>query len=404
MDAAHELDLHAAFAALRANLRPITERIVVSTRAAGGRILAADLICQADLPAFDQAAMDGYAVRSADCAPPARLRVIGQALAGHPAAVRVEAGTAVRIMTGAPLPAGADAVVMLEDTLADGDSVLVRTAVASGMNIRRRGEQCRAGDVAIVAGTTLAAAHLGLATALGASSLAVLRPLRVGIASTGDELCDPPAALSEGASFDANRPWLARACEAAGFAVTDLGICRDDEVAFARLLHRVRQEGLNALVVSGGSALGDADVVRQAQSVRFFPLNIRPGRGILFGDFGPFVLLGLPGNAVAAFVMFHLLVLPALRVLAGASDAAPPPHLPLPLAVDVQGKPGRIDYRRARYVLTDAGAVAVAPLAQQGAAMLSTVTAADALIAVGPRAHYRAGETIPAVPLAGLPG
>lgn len=403
MSVAQELDLHAAFHALCEALRPVSERIVVPTRAAGGRVLARDLICGIDLPGFDNAAMDGYAVRAADCAAPARLRVIGQALAGHAAPVRVEAGTAVRIMTGAPLPEGADAVAMLEDTAPDGDHVRIRTAVAAGANVRPRGEQLRAGSVALPARTWLTAAHLGMAVAVGAATLEVFRPLRVGVASTGDELLDPPAALTEGASFDANRPLLARACTMAGFEVLDLGICSDDARAFAELIDRCRRDRLDALVVSGGSALGDADVVRQAEAVRFYALNIRPGRGVAFGRFDALTLFGLPGNAVAAFVMFHLLVLPALRLLAGA-EARLPPHLPLPLAVDVQAKPGRIDYRRARYVRAGDGTVAVEPLALQGSAMLRTITEADALIAVGPQALYRAGETIPTVPLAALPG
>jgi molybdopterin molybdotransferase len=403
MSETHELDLHAAFSALREALRPISERIVVPTREAGGRVLARDLFSHIDLPGFDNAAMDGYAVRAADCAAPARLRVVGHALAGHATAARVEAGTAVRIMTGAPLPAGADAVVMLEDTATDGPYVQVRTAVAAGANVRPRGEQLRAGSVALPAGTLLNAAHLGLATAIGAAALEVFRPLRVGVASTGDELLDPPAALTGAASFDANRPLLARACTVAGFDVLDLGICRDDARAFAQLIDRCRRERLDALVVSGGSALGDADVVRQAESVRFYALNIRPGRGVTFGGFDALALFGLPGNAVAAFVMFHLLVLPALRLLSGA-DARVPAHLPLPLAAEVRAKPGRVDYRRARFVLTPTGSIAVEPLALQGSAMLRTITEADALIAVGPQPLYRTGETIPTVPLTGLPG
>jgi molybdopterin molybdotransferase len=403
MTEAHELDLHAAFSALREGLRPISDRIAVPTREAGGRVLARDLVCGIDLPGFDNAAMDGYAVRAADCAAPARLRVVGQALAGHPSDARVEAGTAVRIMTGAPLPAGADAVAMLEDTATDGPYVQVHVALATGTNVRPRGEQLRAGDMAVPAGTLLGAAHLGLATAIGAATVEVFRPLRVGIASTGDELLDPPAALTGAASFDANRPLLVRACTVAGFDVLDLGICRDDARAFAQLIDRCRRARLDALVVSGGSALGDADVVRQAEAVRFFALNIRPGRGITFGGFDALTLFGLPGNAVAAFVMFHLLVLPALRLLSGA-EARVPAHLPLPLAAEVRAKPGRVDYRRARFVLTPAGSIAVEPLALQGSAMLRTITEAAALIAVGPQPLYRVGEPIPTVPLAGLPG
>lgn len=403
MSETQELDLQTAFAALREELSPVTQRIEVPTRAAGGRVLASDLVSGIDLPGFDNAAMDGYAVRAADCASPTRLRVVGHSLAGHATDARVEPGSAVRIMTGAPLPAGADAVVMLEDTASEGPFVQIRSAVAPGANVRTRGEHVRAGSVVLSAGTTLAAAHLGLATAIGAATLEVFRPLRVGVASTGDELADPPAPLAADAGFDANRPMLERACGVAGFDVVDFGICRDDAQAFAQLVDRARADALDALVVSGGSALGDADVVRQAESIRFYALNIRPGRGVAFGRFESLAVFGLPGNAVAAFVMFHLLVLPALRLLAGAV-ARVPVHLPLPLASDVRVKPGRIDYRRARFVTTPDGSIAVEPLALQGSAMLRTITEADALIAAGPQPFYRAGEKIPTVPLAALPG
>jgi molybdopterin molybdotransferase len=309
-------------------------------------------------------------------------------------------------MTGAPLPPAADAVVIQEETTREGDVVSFSAAVRAGQNVRARGEHVRAGDVVIAAGTTLRAAEIGLAAAVGVTQLPALRRLRVGLASTGDELADPPTPLAAAGSYDANRPMLALACRAAGFMVVDLGICRDEAIAFATLIDRAHAEALDALLISGGSALGDADVVRKAEATRFLAVNIRPGRGITFADFGQgshrLALIGLPGNAVAAFIMFHLIALPGLRHLAGGV-ARVPDHLPLPLAVDLNCKPGRVDYRRGRFEYDSAGEVTVRPLEQEGSAMLRTIVGADVLIAAGPKPRYRAGERILVVPLAGLP-
>lgn len=402
-----ELDHHAAVMALCDYFEPVAERLSIALDAAAERVLAVDLQSQTDLPSFSNSAMDGYAVRAADCNAGARLRVIGSALAGHAFGAAVTAGTTVRITTGAPLPAGADAVVMQEEATRDGDVVSLQTTVEPGLNVRPRGGHVHAGETVLAAGAVLRAEHVGLATAIGATRVDVFRPLRVGLASTGDELADPPATLELTGSYDANRPMLAVACHAMGFETLDLGLCRDTAADFAALLTRAHDASVDVLIVSGGSAMGDADVVRQARSVRFLPVNIRPGRGVTFGTFElrerRLRLLGLPGNAVAAFVMFHLIAVPALLHIAGAR-ANGPAHLPLPLACELRCTEGLVDYRRGRLERNAPGDVVVRPLAQQGSAMLRTIVQAQVLIAAGPRTLYQAGEPILVVPLAALPG
>lgn len=399
-----ELSVDEAVNELIATVRPLEDVERVPTAAALARILAEDVAAPFDLPAFDNAAMDGYALRAADLTLPA-LREIGTALAGHPYTGRVEPGTCVRIMTGAPLPAGADTVVISEDTVcADGVVRIVRPPVARA-NVRRRGEHIARGDVVLASQRHLRAADLGLAAAIGCSELTVMRRLRVGVLSTGDELADPPAPLSASAAYDANRPLLRASMERAGFAAIDLGICPDRSADFERVVARALADRLDALVVSGGAARGDADIVRRADGVRFVAVNFRPGRGIAVanlthGDHA-LTLLGLPGNSVAAFVMFHLVARPLLVHLAGGV-AATPPSLPLPLAEAVHVRGGRIDYRRARFVRDARGALSVAPLKDQGSAMLRTIVEADALIAVGPQTDYAAGDPVATVPLAAL--
>jgi molybdopterin molybdotransferase len=403
--AAPELTLAQALAELAGELTPIDGAEIVTVADAWGRVLARDVVAAVDLPAFDNSAMDGYALRADDLQPGHWLHEIGRAHAGHGFGGRVETGTCVRIMTGAPLPAGADTVVMLEDVSVDGGTVRVERPPPRGANIRRRGEHLGRGAVVLGAARQLRAADIGLAAAAGAGTLTVRRQLRVGVVSTGDELADPPAPLPAAGSYDANRPLLLASLRRAGFDAHDLGICADAPSAFAATLDRARELRLDALLASGGAAQGDADIVRAAAGVRFVALNIRPGRGVAVARFddaaAPLVLLGLPGNAVAAFVMFHLLARPLLLHLAGG-EARLPQLLPLPLADDVQLRGGRIDYRRARLTRDAQGRPCVQLLRDQGSAMLRTVVEADALVALGPRPRYAAGDVVDTLPLAML--
>jgi molybdopterin molybdotransferase len=403
--AVNELTPAQALDALVREFTPVRESETVDLAAATGRVLATALASTVDLPAFDSSAMDGYALRAADLQPGHWLHEIGRAYAGHGFAGRVETGTCVRIMTGAPLPDGADTVVMLEDVTADGTTVRVEQPPAAGANIRRRGEHIRCGDTVLHPGRVLRAAEIGLAAAVGASQLAVYRRLRIGVLSTGDELADAPQPLVKAGSYDANRPLLKASLRRAGFAVHDLGICGDTAQAFDAALARGRELRLDALLVSGGAAQGDADVVRAAHGVRFVPLNIRPGRGIavarIDGNGVHMLMLGLPGNAVAAFLMFHVLARPLLLHLAGA-EARLPQFMPLPLSGGVRLRGGRVDYRRARFVRDAQGGLRVQPLREQGSAMLRTVVDADALIALGPQSSYADGDRVDTLPLAML--
>jgi molybdopterin molybdotransferase len=398
-----EFTVAEALVTLRARLAPLTTFETISLAAGINRVLAADVVSSADLPAFDSAAMDGYAIRTADAAGPVTLSVVGHALAGHAHAGRVERGQAVRTMTGAALPAGADAVVMSEDTEATNGHVRVLRPVHAGDNVRRRGEHVRAGEAVLLAGRRLRSHDIGLAASVGADTLAVTRRPRVAILSTGDELVEAPAPLGASAAYDANRPLLAALVARAGADLIDLGISTDDDADFTARLEQAARAQADVLITTGGAAQGDADVVRKHGETEFLPMNFRPGRGLLFGTVAragrAMTLLGLPGNAVAAYVMYQLVARPLLGWLAGAGEEAPL-TVQLPMAVDTQGKPGRVEWRRARFVQRYGG-LALEPLKDQGSAMLRTLSEADALIAVPP-AGVRAGEPIDAMPLAAL--
>jgi len=393
-------DLDRAFAYLTAAVAPITQVQQIALAHARGRVLAHPLVARRDLPAQDTAAMDGYAVRAQELAEgPRVLRVLGRVLAGHPFAGQLPPGTCVRIMTGAPMPEGSDAVVVMEaaEALAP-DLVALPGPIAAGANRRALGEHVRAGQTLLTAGRTLRTTDLALACAVGEVELGVLRPLHVGILSTGDELRDAPADLPPGCAYDSNRLMLGLAIEKASMAGTDLGICPDDSSALQRCIEAAFDRRLDALLISGGAALGDADVVRMLGGVEFVPVNIRPGRGIAVARLArgdqKLLVLGLPGNAVAAYVLFHALALPVLARMAGA-DAHPPLPVALPIARDVQAREGSVDFRRARLVQDGTGRCVADPLPEQGSAMIRSVSDADALVAVGPAGQYRAGDLLP---------
>ena len=399
----HEYSVDEVLARLRARLAPVMEHEPVALASAVGRVLAADVVSTIDLPAFDNAAMDGFALRSEDGAADARLRVIGQALAGHPFAGHVERGQAVRIMTGAPIPAGADAVVMREDTQSADGEVALQRAVIAGLNVRRRSEHVRAGEAVLLAGRRLRPEDIGLAASVGANAVIACRALRVAILSTGDELVDAPSPLSSSALYDGNRPLIAALLTRAGAEVIDLGISSDDPQDFAGRLDAAVRAGADVLITTGGAAEGDADVVRRHGEVEFIPLNFRPGRGILVGTLArgahAMTLLGLPGNAVAAYLMYQLVARPTLAWMAGAGEEAPL-CVQVPVAEDLRGKPGRIEWRRARFIRRFGG-LGIEPLKDQSSSMLRTVSEADALVAVPPEG-VRAGEPIDTLPLAAL--
>ena len=386
-------------------MEPLRDRERCALAAASDRILAEDLVATADVPGFDNAAMDGYAVRCGDCTSTQRMRVVGRALAGHPHVENLKVGEAVRIMTGAAVPPGADAVVMQEDARMDGDGVWLDCVPQVGLNIRPRGEQLRAGSVALPRGRRLRAYDIGLAAVVGAAELPVMRTLRVGVLSTGDELHDPPGPVPAAGQYDGNRPMLLAAVARSGYQTHDLGIVADRAEALVDATRVAALNHLDVVISSGGVAQGDADIVRRFPALQFVPLSLRPGRGFVCGrlqlEGHALWLFGLPGNSVTAYVIHQLVVAPLLAHLAGA-EAEIPLQVQLPLALAARTRPGRIDWRRARFVRRY-GALAVEPLPQQGTAMLRTLSDADALVGIGPAADTPAGEPVDVIPLVMLP-
>jgi molybdopterin molybdotransferase len=319
---------------------------------ADGRVLASDLVSEVDLPGFDYSAMDGYAVAARDLsgAGPWQLPVTLEQRAGA-AALALAPQSAARIFTGAPLPSGADSVLMQEDTERAGDLVLFRSAPRAGSHVRRRGEDLARGAVALARGSRLNPFRLGLLAALDQSHAQVTRRPRVALLCTGDELRDPGSPPRPGSIPDSNGPSLAALARKAGAEVVRIARS-SDELEQTRAALRAALEACDVLLSVGGVSVGDHDVVKQALeaegvSLDFWKVKIKPGKPLAFGRRGEKLVLGLPGNPVSAQLTLSLFGLPLLRALQGDAQPVPAP-MRVELASAISQKPGRLGFYRAR--------------------------------------------------------
>ncbi len=341
-----------------------------------GRVLAHDLRAGGDVPPFTNSAMDGFAIRSG---PAGRsLRIVGESRAGAPATTSVEAGTAIRISTGAMLPDGADAVIMVERTQEDeaGGTVRLHADVTPGQNVRGAGEDMRAGTVVLSAGTMVTAAAVGVAAGAHAATLRCARRPRVAVLATGDELVPPGSPLLPGQIHNSNALTLAALATEAGAQLVRVGHVADAADATRTAIADALQEA-DVLVLSGGVSVGPHDHVKgalEACGVRedFWRVALRPGKPTWFGTRGAQLVFGLPGNPVSSMVTFLLFARPALRALQGADPAAR--RITMPLAQDVAQTPGRDELVRVTFV--DDAATLTGP---QGSHVLTSMLGADGL-------------------------
>ena len=356
----------------------------VALLAADGRVVAEDIIAPIDLPPYDNAAVDGYAVRHADLRADDRTRlpVEGRDAAGGADPLPLSPGTARRIFTGARMPPGADTIFMQEDVEARDGAVLLPSGLRRGANTRPRGEDIGAGTVAIAAGRRARPQDIALAAALGLAELTVRRRPRVAIFSTGDEIVAPGGPLVPGKIFDANRFLLASLAARAGAAVTDLGILADNAADIARALTDAAADH-DLILTSGGVSTGEEDHVRSAVEsagrLVFWRLAIKPGRPVAMGVIRGVPFCGLPGNPVAAFVTFAHVARPLLARLAG--EAWTPAHrFPVRAAFSYRKKAGRREYARVRLAPGADGTLEARKHPQEGAGILSSLTATDGLV------------------------
>ena len=397
---------------IRRFVQPLRVAERVDLRAALGRVLAEDVIAPQDVPAHDNAGMDGYALRGADLAADgsAALRRIGTGLAGHEFRGDVPPGCCVRIMTGAVMPAGCDTVVPQEFCRIEGDQVSIPAGVLKrGDNRRARGEDLRAGEAALQAGKLLRPADIGLIASLGKAEVMVWRRLRVAFLSSGDELRSLGEALDEGCVYDSNRYTLWAMLTRLGCEVLDLGVVRDDPAALETAL-RQACENADAVITSGGVSVGEADHMRAVMAslgdVVFWRIAMRPGRPMAFGRIESAghgaMLFGLPGNPVAVMVTFYHFVREALLHMMGA-QMQPLPLLSVVAQTTLRKRPGRTEYQRAVLERLPDGRLATRTTGDQGSGILRSMSRADGFIVLHhEQGSVQAGELVDFLPFEGL--
>jgi molybdopterin molybdotransferase len=364
----------------------VTESELVPLALADGRVLAENVVAPIDVPPFANSAVDGYAVASADLVGETALPVNGRVAAGELDMEPLRPGTARRIFTGAPLPAGADTVFMQEDVrLDEGGRVCLPSGLKLGANTRPRGEDIAAGTLALPSGRRLRPQDLALAAALGRRELSVRKPIRVALFSTGNEVTEPGEWLGPGKLYDSNRVLLATMAARAGAVVSDLGILPDNKARISAAIEEAAR-GHDLLLTSGGVSTGEEDHVRAAIEARgqllFWRLAIKPGRPLAMGTVNGVPLLGLPGNPVAAFVTFAHIARPLICALLGAAWR-PERALPIRAAFKYRKKPGRREYVRVRLEPAPDSEWEAQKYPRDGAGLLSSLAETDGLAEIG---------------------
>ncbi|MDM0040626.1 molybdopterin molybdotransferase MoeA [Variovorax sp. J22G21] len=403
------MPLDEALASLLAKATPMLGSESVSTFDADGRVLAQNLVSALTVPPRDNSSMDGYAVRMADCAAPGAVLAVAQRIPAGSVGGPLAAGTAARIFTGAPIPEGADAVVMQEDTTALPEEgslgrVQVDLAPAVGQWIRRAGEDVAAGDVVLARGERLTPAALGLAASVGFDRLQVAKRPRVALLSTGDELVMPgevaPAAMKPGAIYNSNRFFMRALLHRLGCEVNDLGIVPDNREATIEAL-RGAAEASDLIITTGGVSVGEEDHIKAAVQalgeLQLWSLSMKPGKPFAYGRIGSTHVTGLPGNPVSSFLTFLLLVRPFLLTLQGATRVAPQP-----IAVRADFDWPRADRRREFLRARRNAAGGLDLFGNQSSGVLTSTVWGDGVIDTPAGQAFKAGDLVQFISFASL--
>ena len=396
--------------AIRACLTPVTGIERVATRSAHGRVLAEDIVPQIDVPAHDNSAMDGYALRAADLKDTdTALKEIGIALAGKKFAGTLGTGECVRVMTGAVMPAGADTVVIQEVVRKEDGKIVIPAGQKKGQNVRSAGEDIKTGVPVLRAGHAIRPAELGLIASLGIAEVMVKRRLRVAFFSTGDELASIGSPLAEGQVYDSNRYTLYGMLARLGVEILDMGVVKDDPALLEEALKSAARNA-DVIITSGGVSVGEADFIKAMMAklgeVLFWKIAMRPGRPMAFGriDSGgaSAYLFGLPGNPVAVMVTFYQFVRDALLHLSGRTGDYALPLLRVPCEESMRKVPGRTEYQRA-ILFNEAGVWRVRLTGQQGSGVLRSMSEANCFVVLEhDRANLDAGELVSVQLMEGL--
>lgn len=392
------LSLEQALTKMLSQVTPLQATEIVPLAAAAGRITASAITSPIAVPPFANSAMDGYAVRCNELSSGQPLPVAGKAFAGAPFKEVWPANTCVRIMTGAPIPAGADAVIMQEQAVVSEQSITFTGSVQLGQNIRLAGEDIEQGAAVFPAGVKLGAAQLPLLASLGIADIAVFRTLKVAIFSTGDELQAVGQPLGEGQIYDTNRFAVHLMLQQLGCKIVDLGVIRDDQQALREAFEQA--DGVADLVISsGGVSVGEADYTKQMLEelgdIGFWKLAIKPGKPFAFGKLDHAWFCGLPGNPVSAALTFYQLVQPLIAKLSGHSEWHPPVRLKAKAVTKLKKSPGRLDFQRGIFSTNANGELEVRTTGHQGSHIFSSFSQGNCFIVLErERGSVAVGETV----------
>ncbi|WOT05194.1 molybdopterin molybdotransferase MoeA [Shewanella youngdeokensis] len=371
-----------AIAALLEQVKHVTDSEIVALQHALGRVLAEDLASHVDLPPFDNSAMDGYAFNFDDLDGTKPLTLIGESFAGHPFVGQCPPGSCVRIMTGAPVPAGCDTVQMQEKVTADGNNISIEAPKAKGANVRYRAEELKKGTTVLKAGTYIGSAEMGVLATIGANQFRVYRQLKVAFFSTGDELRPVGTDLGPGQIYDSNRYSIQGMLMRANVESIDLGVIEDNKEAI-RQAFKEAADCADMVITSGGVSVGDADFTKQVLDeegkITFWKLAMKPGKPFAFGHLNNAVFCGLPGNPVSSMVTFYKLVWPLLQKMQGLPQAKPL-TLSATLTQDIRKLAGRVEYQRAVLSYNEQGDAQVSLTGGQSSGMLTSMTMANCFI------------------------
>jgi molybdopterin molybdotransferase len=381
----------------------ITDENTVTLDDALGRVLSQAVVSTINVPAWDNSAMDGYAVRYDDINKLDQLPVVQRIPAGTNGKP-LQPGTAARIFTGAPIPMGADTVIMQEKVSREGEMIRVSGVVNEGNNIRHAGEDIRVGSQIIDSGTRLQAQHIGLAASVGVDKLKVKRRLKVAIFTTGDELTMPGQALVEGKIYNSNRYLFKGLLEKLGCKVIDLGNVNDEYQATCDAI-RIAASKADLILSSGGVSVGEEDYVKKALEelgrLDLWKIAVRPGKPLAYGNVGGVPFIGVPGNPVSLFVTFSIFIRPFILRSMGVSDVTAAEYQ-IAAGFDWQRPDKRTEYMRARMVVNDDGKAVANVYPNRSSGVLSSVTWADGMVVIKPDQKLKKGDSVRFIPFSSL--